>query len=129
MAEGNGQPLEPWFAEILGRIRHWHDTMLAASTGLPGEHSGRLEACVGRAFQSAFGQPVYPSDVQRAGVLFHGIVTSHPFVDGNKRTATATAILFLTMRGTLPDEFEITPILVRLLGEVAIVTASDGMTN
>jgi death on curing protein len=128
MAEGNGQPLEQWFVDLLDRIGRWHDMMLAASGGTPGEHTGQLEACIGRAFQSAFGEPIYPTDAEKAAALFHGIITSHPFVDGNKRTATATAILFLILRDAVPDEFDLTPILLRLLGEVAVVTASDGMT-
>ncbi|MDE3096548.1 MAG: hypothetical protein KGK07_11200 [Chloroflexota bacterium] len=43
------------------------------------------------------------------------------FVDGNKRTATITAILFLIARGHLTDKP--TTIQVRLLGEVAVETA------
>jgi death-on-curing protein len=34
-----------------------------------------------------------------AATLFHGIVTSHPFVDGNKRTASVITETFLKYNG------------------------------
>jgi len=37
-----------------------------------------------------------------AAYLFH-IVMNHPFVDGNKRTGTAAALVFLDMNGTSID--------------------------
>jgi death-on-curing protein len=44
-----------------------------------------------------------------AAYLFH-IVQNHPFVDGNKRTGAATALVFLATNGILiysdQDEFE-----------------------
>ncbi|TAK63159.1 MAG: hypothetical protein EPO22_06795 [Dehalococcoidia bacterium] len=88
MAQGNGQPLEPWFLELVEEIRNWHHEALKTG-GADGEHTARLHASVGRAFQSAFGRPAYATDVDKAGALFHGLVCNHPFVDGNKRTAVA----------------------------------------
>ena len=41
-----------------------------------------------------------PKNVERkAAILFHGILTKHPFVDGNKRTAIASAETFLKENG------------------------------
>lgn len=40
-----------------------------------------------------------------AAYLFH-IVQNHPFVDGNKRTGTATALVFLEMNGVAIDADE-----------------------
>ena len=41
-----------------------------------------------------------PKTVERvATVLFYGILTSHPFVDGNKRTALESMKTFLYLNG------------------------------
>ena len=42
-------------------------------------------------------QSKIPKDIFRsAAILFFGILTGHPFVDGNKRTATAILETFLS---------------------------------
>ncbi len=51
-----------------------------------------------------------------AAYLFH-IVQNHPFVDGNKRTGTATALVFLEMNGVALEADEDT--LVALVLDVA----------
>lgn len=51
-----------------------------------------------------------------AAYLFH-IVQNHPFVDGNKRTGTATALVFLELNGVAVDADE--DELVALVLEVA----------
>jgi death-on-curing protein len=38
-----------------------------------------------------------------AAYLFY-LCQNHPFVDGNKRTALATCLVFLSENGLLPDE-------------------------
>lgn len=51
-----------------------------------------------------------------AAYLYH-IVQNHPFVDGNKRTGTATALVFLELNGVVIDAEE--DALVELVLEVA----------
>ncbi|MDX2199598.1 MAG: type II toxin-antitoxin system death-on-curing family toxin [Phycisphaerae bacterium] len=51
-----------------------------------------------------------------AAYLFH-IVQDHPFVDGNKRAGTATALVFLEMNGVAVDADE--DALVELVLDVA----------
>ena len=36
---------------------------------------------------------------EMAAAYLYGICRNHPFVDGNKRTATATALVFLELNG------------------------------
>ena len=42
-----------------------------------------------------YGKEPYPSIFHQAGAYFFYILKNHPFIDGNKRTALATAITFL----------------------------------
>ncbi|MHB8375776.1 MAG: type II toxin-antitoxin system death-on-curing family toxin [Dehalococcoidia bacterium] len=120
MAEGHGEEVG-WFDQLVANIRECHALVLETSGGAAGEHTARLLASCARPFQSAFGEDAFADDVERAAALFHGIIAGHAFVDGNKRTATITAILFLIARGHLTDKP--TTIQVRLLGEVAVETA------
>jgi death on curing protein len=50
--------------------------------------------------QASFGGAYLHADIfeMAAAYLFH-IVQNHPFVDGNKRTGAAAAIIFLAMNG------------------------------
>jgi len=46
--------------------------------------------------QTAFGgKDLYPSIFEKAAVLMHSLIMNHPFVDGNKRTGTVSALIFL----------------------------------
>jgi death-on-curing protein len=45
--------------------------------------------------QTAGGRPAYPSLFDKAAVLFRSLILDHPFVDGNKRMAVASALVFL----------------------------------
>jgi death on curing protein len=50
--------------------------------------------------QSGFGgQYFHPDAPQMAAAYLYHIVCNHPFVDGNKRTGLAAAIVFLEMNG------------------------------
>lgn len=123
MAQGDGDQVE-WFDHLVSQIRAWHDYIIEESGGASGENTARLLGSVGRAFQSAFGEDAFKGDLEKAAALFHGIICNHAFVDGNKRTATVTALLFLTARGALSDP---SPLQVRMVGEVALEAASAGL--
>ncbi len=60
---------------------------------------GLLDAAVGRPAASAFGADAYPTIWQKAAALFHSIVASHPFADGNKRMGWAATAAFLEFNG------------------------------
>lgn len=49
--------------------------------------------------QSAFGQELYPSPFLKATVYARNIITSHPFLDGNKRSGITCAAVFLENNG------------------------------
>ena len=60
---------------------------------------GLLEGCVARPRSSAFGIDVYPDVRSKAAALLHSIARTHPLVDGNKRLAWLSAVVFLDING------------------------------
>ncbi|WP_102144407.1 type II toxin-antitoxin system death-on-curing family toxin [Mycobacterium hubeiense] len=57
---------------------------------------GLLDAAVTRPQMSAFGDDAFPTIHEKAAALLHGVARTHPFVNGNKRTAwTATAMFYM----------------------------------
>jgi len=58
-----------------------------------------VESAVGRPFQSALGQDIYPTVVAKGVALFHSLVGNHAFFDGNKRTAVTAFDHFLLANG------------------------------
>jgi len=61
-----------------------------------------LDSAVARPQASAFGEDAYPTVLEKAAAMFHSLVLNHPFVDGNKRTATVALIRFLRENGFNP---------------------------
>ncbi|MFZ2237983.1 MAG: Fic family protein [Gordonia amarae] len=65
---------------------------------------GQFEANVNRPATSAFGADAYPTAWDKAGALLHAFATTQCLLDGNKRTAWASAWLLLRLNtavGTL----------------------------
>ena len=54
-----------------------------------------LESALNNARQTFDGKELYPSFVQKAAILYYGLIKNHAFENGNKRTATATLFVFL----------------------------------
>jgi death on curing protein len=68
-------------------------------TGLPVRDVGLLASALGRPQASAFGQDAYPDLWSKASALMHSVIRNHPFMEANKRTAVALALMFLTYNG------------------------------
>ena len=49
--------------------------------------------------QAAFGNELYPTPFLKAAVYVRNIIFSHPFIDGNKRTAMSAGNVFLELNG------------------------------
>lgn len=79
--------------------------------------AGMLESALATP-RATFGGEFLHRDLHEmaAAYLYH-IVQSHPFVDGNKRTGTATALVFLELNGVTIDADE--DALVELVLDVA----------
>jgi death-on-curing protein len=58
-----------------------------------------LESAVARPQASAFGVDAYPDLASKAAALLHSLVLNHAFVDGNKRTAVLSTLVFLDLNG------------------------------
>ncbi len=46
-----------------------------------------------------FGEEAFPTLALKAAALLHGIVTGHPFLDGNKRAGLGGTLLLLGQNG------------------------------
>ena len=67
------------------------------SDGVRGEKG--LLAAIERPWQASFGQEHFDSPFEKAAALMEPIIRRHPFIDGNKRTATASASYLLSTFG------------------------------
>jgi death on curing protein len=61
--------------------------------------AGSLEAAAARPHASFGGQEMFPGPFAKAAALMESIILRHPFVDGNKRTGTASAVYLLRRHG------------------------------
>lgn len=77
-----------------------HARLIQRTGGVSGVRDvGLMESAVARP-QATFGQnDLYPDVWSKAAALMHSLIKNHPFMDGNKRTALAAAVMFLEMNG------------------------------
>lgn len=54
-----------------------------------------LESAISRPYQTFDGQDLYPAPLDKAAAIFESIISNHPFIDGNKRTAYTVMRLIL----------------------------------
>ncbi|MGW1213479.1 type II toxin-antitoxin system death-on-curing family toxin [Streptomyces sp. NPDC002499] len=59
--------------------------------------AGLLESAVHRPSASMFGQEAYTDLFDKAAALLQSLAINHPFLDGNKRTAWVSCVVFLAM--------------------------------
>ena len=58
-----------------------------------------LESAILRPQTTFGGVDLYPTVFNKAASLIHSLLLNHPFVDGNKRNAIASALIFLELNG------------------------------
>ena len=77
-----------------------HSAAITRFGGVGGvRDEGLLASALAQPFQSFDGIELYPTDEAKACRYAYGIIKDHPFVDGNKRTATALMGAYLRMSG------------------------------
>ena len=105
-AENEGRADE--VARLLVRVYEIHEIIISETGGLTGLRDATvLHSAAARPFVT-FGQDLYQSDFAKAAALFHSLIKSHPFLDGTKRTAFATALFFLDTCGhSIPKRFPV----------------------
>ncbi|NEC89680.1 type II toxin-antitoxin system death-on-curing family toxin [Streptomyces sp. SID12501] len=59
--------------------------------------AGLLESAVHRPSASMFGQEAYTDLFDKAAALLQSLAVNHPFLDGNKRTAWTSCVVFLAL--------------------------------
>jgi death-on-curing protein len=94
---------EPEFLD-LEEILEIHDLQLAAFGGLEGVRDrGLLESALEQPRATAFGQFLHGDLFEMAAAYLFHIVKNHAFLDGNKRTALLSALVFLDINGISID--------------------------
>jgi death-on-curing protein len=63
-----------------------------------------LESAVAAPQATMMGSPLISDPMEIAAAYFYDLCGNHPFVDGNKRVALATCLVFLSENGLLPEE-------------------------
>lgn len=77
-----------------------HSAAIEKFGGVDGvRDEGMLESALARPHQTFGGIELYGSDVVKACRLCYGIISDHPFVDGNKRTGAALLGTCLKLAG------------------------------
>ncbi len=98
--------MDPLFLS-LDEVLALHEDQIRRYGGRTGLRDvGLLESALGGAaatFDSAF---LHGTLEEMAAAILHGICRNHPFIDGNKRTAVAAALVFLEMNGVSIDAGE-----------------------
>lgn len=61
---------------------------------------GQLESALARPMHTFGGQLFYPTLIERAAALLHGVATAHAFFEGNKRTAWLCTATYLEREGS-----------------------------
>ncbi len=86
-------------------VKAIHVEVLAAHGGGEGlREEALLESAVAAPQATMMGEPLFTDPVEIAAAYLFYLCRNHPFVDGNKRTALATCLVFLSENNLLRDE-------------------------
>ena len=75
--------------------RRWGSALRVAGI----RDQGLLDSALNTPFVTFGGRYLYPSLQAKAAQLGFGLVSNHPFVDGNKRTGAHAMLVFLAVNG------------------------------
>ena len=80
------------------RIKHLYEKMVEATGGLSGlKDEKALDSALSAAFQTFDGVELYPSITAKIARIAYGLVSNHPFMDGNKRIGTYVMLVLLEL--------------------------------
>lgn len=84
-------------------VKAIHTEVLAAHGGAPGlRDEALLESAVAAPQATMMGQPLLSDAIEMAAAYLFYLCRNHPFIDGNKRTALASCLVFLEANNLLP---------------------------
>ena len=90
---------------LLADILNFHSQLENKSAGV--RDLGLIESAVNAPFQTFGGQDLYPTIFDKAAQLAYGLTENHGFVDGNKRAAIHSMMVYLLLNDfewVLPPE-------------------------
>jgi len=86
-------------------VKAIHAEVLAAHGGGAGlREAALLESAVAAPQATMMGEPLFTDPVEIAAAYLFFPSRNHPFVDGNKRTALAACLVFLSENNLLPGK-------------------------
>lgn len=84
-----------------------HEDQIANYGGSPEiRDQGLLESAIAQPMATFAGQELHPNVFDKAAAYLFHICSNHPFVDGNKRTALAAALVFLELNDVAIEDPE-----------------------
>jgi len=86
-------------------VKSLHEQVLRVHGGSVGiREENLLESAVAAPQATMMGRRMIEDPIEVAASYLFYLCRNHPFVDGNKRAALATSLVFLSQNGLLPDE-------------------------
>ena len=86
-------------------VKAIHTEVLAAHGGAMGlREEALLESALAAPQATMMGEPLFSDPVEIGAAYLFYLCRNHPFVDGDKRTALATCLVFLSENDLLPGE-------------------------
>ena len=86
-------------------VKAIHAEVLTAHDGGTGlREAALLESAVAAPQATMMGEPLFNDPLEIAAAYLFYLCRNHPFVDGNKRTALAACLVFLSENDLLSDE-------------------------
>jgi death-on-curing protein len=82
---------------------------VAFGAPVPARDIGLLDSACHRPSTTVFGATAYPTLLEKAAALLHSLTANHALVDGNKRTAWLSTVVFLRDNGaevTVEDGYD-----------------------
>jgi death-on-curing protein len=86
-------------------VKEIHLEVLVAHGGSPGiRDEALLESAIAAPQATMMGRALFTDPAEIAAAYLFYLCRNHPFIDGNKRTALATCLVFLCENGLLREE-------------------------
>ncbi len=82
------------------RVLFLYQLIVEATGGAFGIRSeSLLESAIEAPYQTFDGKELFPTKIEKAARLGYGLISNHPFIDGNKRIGVYIMISFLEVNG------------------------------
>lgn len=121
--------MSAWTFLTVESVKAIHQEVLAAHGGAPGlRDEALLESAVAAPQASMMGQPMFTDAVEIAAAYLYYLCCNHAFIDGNKRVALASCLVFLEQNGLLQDD-AITTHAVDAWETMVLDVASGGLSR